>query len=68
MLDYGSEIRIELLLCMRVFTCLQFALDEAINLPWENFTQAHFCLNPPGVYYMVSSLLAMDNSRKFGKL
>lgn len=28
-------------------------LDGAVNLPWTNFTHAHFCLNPPAAYYLV---------------
>lgn len=31
---------------------IKVSLDSAVNMPWSNFTHAHFCLNPPGAFYM----------------
>ncbi|CAH1775471.1 unnamed protein product [Owenia fusiformis] len=31
---------------------IKFSLDSAMNLPWGNFTHGHYCLNPPGAFYM----------------
>ncbi|KAK2156510.1 hypothetical protein LSH36_211g01013 [Paralvinella palmiformis] len=39
---------------------IKFALDGAMNLPWSNFTYAHYCLNPPGAFYQGKPYGAYD--------
>ncbi|PAA84032.1 hypothetical protein BOX15_Mlig013049g2 [Macrostomum lignano] len=35
-------------------------VDGCVNLPWHNFTLAHFCLNPPGAFYLGRPHAAYD--------
>ena len=52
-----NTIIIVLVVFILMFVCLQISLDNAMNLPWANFTHATFCLNPPAAFYMVCSLV-----------
>jgi hypothetical protein len=44
---------------------IKFAVDRAINLPWSNFTHAHFCFNPPGAYYNTARTTTVPDKLAF---